>query len=76
MMKMKAFRFPRLHHFDVAAQLPIVISRDDNQLTNVPEASQQFGCLPGRGSIVDQIAQDDELIRLIFRDELRQALGD
>jgi hypothetical protein len=75
-MEMKSSGRPGLDHFHLAAQLPIVISRDDDWLTNVSEALQQLRRLRGRCAVVDQIAQDDEPERPIFLHELGQALGD
>ena len=74
MMEMKALGLPRRDHLDLSAQLPIVISRDHNWLTNLPKLLQQLDGLGSRRSIMHQVAQDDEPKRLIFFDELRQSL--
>lgn len=76
MMKMEALGFPRLHHLNLAAQLPIVVSRDDNRLAMRREVLQKFGGFRGRRLIVDEVAEDNELTRLIFIDQLHQPLGD
>jgi len=73
MMKMKLLGLPRLDHLDLAMQLPIVISRDHNWLTNLPKLLQQLDGLGRRRSIVHQVAQDDEPKWPIFINELRQS---
>jgi len=76
MMKMEALGFPRFHHLNLAAQLPIVVPRDDNRLAMHREVLQKCGGFRGRGLIVDEVAEDNYLTRPIFIDQLPQPLGD
>jgi hypothetical protein len=59
MMKMEADRFPGLLHFNLAAQLPIVISRDNDRLAVRRQILQKLRGLRRGGLVVDQVAEDD-----------------
>jgi hypothetical protein len=74
-VKMEAFRSPRLDHFNLGAHLPIVISRDDHDLTMKGEVLQKPGSFQRRSPVVNQIAEDDEAPRRIFTHQLHQPLG-
>ena len=76
MMKMEAFDFPRLHHFNVTAQLPIVIARDNDRLAVRRQILQEARRFRGCCLIVDEIAQDNQMARLIFIDQLQQPRRD
>jgi hypothetical protein len=59
MMKIEALRFPGLLHFDLAAQLPIVIPRDHDRLAVRRQILQKLrGFRRGR-LVVHQVAEDD-----------------
>ncbi len=75
-MKMKAPGFPRLEQLDLAAQLPIVISRDHNRFAEILDSLQQLASFAGRGLIVHQIAEDNQTARPILIDQLQQTLRD
>ncbi|MEY2556867.1 MAG: hypothetical protein QOE34_292 [Verrucomicrobiota bacterium] len=65
-MKMKALRFPGIEEFKRAAQLPIVISRDHDRLTKLPELFEEVASFRPRGSIVNEVAENDQMARPIF----------
>ena len=75
-MKIKAFGFPRINHFNLTAQLPIVIPRNDNRLAARRQIPQKFGRFHRRCFIVNKVAKDNQPARLIFIDQLHQALRD
>lgn len=75
MMKIEMFGFPKLHHFDFATQLSIVIPRDDDRLTVRGKILQKFSGFRRRSLIVDEVAEDNQAARPIFIDQLHQALG-
>ena len=59
MMKIEMFGFPGLDHFNLAAQLPIVIPRNDYRLAVYGEILQKFGGFRRGRFIVDQVAEDN-----------------
>ena len=76
MMKIKALGLPRLNHFNVSAQLAIVIARDDNRFAMRCQISQKLRGFQSRGLLVNKVAQNDQTPRLVFINQLHQALGD
>ena len=59
MMKMEVFGFPRLNHFNLTAQLPIMIPRDDNRLAVGRQILEKFGGFRRGSLIVDEVAEDN-----------------
>lgn len=75
-MKMESIRFERVDHFNLAAQLPVVIPSDDQDFAARCEIAQQLGGFASRRLIVNQIAKNDEPLRIVFADQLGQSIGD
>ena len=75
MMKMEALAFPRFHHRNVTAQLPIVISRDNDRLAVRSQILQKLGRFPRRGFVVNKVAENDQPARFVFMDQSHQTLG-
>jgi len=76
MMKMEPFCVPRFHHFDVTTQLPIVISGDNDRLAVRRQIFQKARRFRGSSLIMHEIAQDNQMLRFIFLDQLQQTLRD
>ena len=75
-MKMEPLRLERVDHLDVAAQLAIVVSRYDHDVTTVGKSLQKPGRFSGRGLIMHQVAQNDEALRLVLADKRLQSVRD
>ena len=75
-MKTKLGGFPGLDHFNPAAELPVVVSRDDNGFATRRDILQEMGCLRRGSLVVDEVPQDNQLTRAIFAHQLHQTLGD
>ena len=75
-MKMKPIRFQRVNHFDVAAQLPIVISRHDCDCTTFGKSAQQLDGFARRCFVVNQITEDDNAAWFVLVDEFGEPLRD
>jgi hypothetical protein len=75
-MKMEVIRFERVDHFDMAAQLPVVVPRNDQDFATRCEIAQQLGGFAPRHLVVNQIAQNNEPLRFVFADQLGQAIRD
>lgn len=75
MMKLETLGFPRLHHSNFAAHLPVVISGHNNRLAASSEVAQKSGGFGRRRFIVDEVAEDNQLARPIFIYQLQQAVG-
>lgn len=65
-VKMKVISLERLHHLDVATQLPIVISGNDHHLAARHKSPQKLRRFARRRFVVDQITEEDELPRGVF----------
>jgi len=74
-VEIERVRLQSLPHFDVPAQLPIVITGDHHHLTTLGKAAQELGRFARRRFVVNKVAQDDQLARLIFADQLGQPIG-
>lgn len=73
-MKMEPLRFKRVNHFEVTAQLTIVIARHDNHLATIGEVAQKRSSLARRGFVVNEIAENDEPLRFVFVNQIRQSI--
>lgn len=73
-MKMETIRFQRVHHFDVAAQLPIVIAGYHHDITMLGQISQQPGCFARRRFIMNEVAENDQASWFVLRDQCAQPI--
>lgn len=69
-MEKEPFRSPEILQRQRIRQLPIVISRQDNRLARLRKSLDQSPYLGRRGAVMDEVADDDEVARLIVREEL------
>lgn len=76
MMKIEALCLPRFEQFKLTAQLPIVISRYDDRFAEILHPFEQLASFNRRSLVVDQIAENDQPARPVFRDQLEQPLRD
>jgi hypothetical protein len=68
-VKMEALRFERVDHFNMAAQLAVVVPRDDHDFATRCEIAQELGSFAPRRLIVNQIAKNNEALRFVFADQ-------
>jgi hypothetical protein len=64
-MKMVPIGLERFAHFDVAAQLPIVISSDHDHFATLTKFAQKLSGFACRGLVVNEVAENDELLRFV-----------
>lgn len=76
MMEIELVGLPGLRHLHLPAQLPVVITRDNDRLAVRRQILQKLGCLPRCCLVMDQVAKDDEPARPIFIYQLQQPLRD
>ena len=60
-VKTELLRVQRVDHFDMTAQLPIVITGNDYHATTLRKPAQQFRRFARRRFVVNEIAEDDKL---------------
>jgi len=75
-MEMEPIRFERVDQFNVTPQLPVVVASHGNHLTTIGEVAQQLGSLSRRCLVMDEIAKNNQPLRLVFVHQLFQAVGD
>jgi hypothetical protein len=66
---MEPLRFERVDHFNMAAQLAVVVPRDDHDFATRCEIAQELGGFAPRRLIVNQIAKNNEPLRFVFADQ-------
>jgi hypothetical protein len=74
-VKKETVRLQRVPHFNVPAQLAIVITGNHHHLTTLGKAAQELGRFARGRFVVNEVAQDDQLARLIFVDQLGEPIG-
>jgi hypothetical protein len=67
-MKMEPIGFERVDHFNMAAQLPVVVPRYDRNVATGRKITQQLGGFAPRGLVVNQIPKNDEPLWFVFAD--------
>ena len=76
-MKMESVRSPGILQRPRGRKLPVVISRQNDQLAQCRQSLKQITRRLGRrGAIVNNVADDDEVARSIVRDQLPQPVFD
>ena len=74
MMKMKTVRLPGISHRYCASQMTVVIAREKDQLGHAREPIDEISRFHRRCLVMDQIAEDDQVPRLIVCQELNEPL--
>ena len=74
-MKMEAFGFPRIAEVDRASELTVVIAGEGDQVAVRAEFREETLGGGARRAIVDQIADDHEMPRLIIREQGQKSLA-
>lgn len=72
----KPGRFPARAELDRMGGVPIVIAGQGDDFAALAQPCEKFASKHGRGAIVNQIAHDDELPRLVFLEQLDEPLLD
>jgi len=75
-MKKKLLSLERIDHFDVAAQLPVVLPGNDDHFRMRSEIAQQLSRFSGSRLVMDQIAEDNQTPGRVFTHQLSEALRD
>jgi hypothetical protein len=65
-MKMKPVRLPGIQHRDPTGQLAIMIAREQNWFRDLRDPSDQLTQFDGGSFVVHEVAQEDEVLRLII----------
>jgi len=72
MLKKELRRLPTRHELDRPFDMPIVVPGQGDHCTALPEPGKQLARRLGGGTVVHQVAYDDELARLVFIEQFRQ----
>jgi hypothetical protein len=75
-MKMESIGLEGIAHFDLAAELPIMVASHDHDLAVLREFAEKRSGFACRCLVVNQIAENDEALRFVFRDQFRESVGD
>ncbi len=75
-VKIKTVRLPRFAQAEFADQLPIVITGQDDELAAFRQLLEQPPRFPRRHTIVHQVAQNNEVCRLIIGQQFLQPIRD
>ena len=75
-VEMKLRGLKRVDHFDLAAQLPVVVPGHDHDFATRREIAQQLRRFARRGLIMNQVAKNNEATRRVFVNEFREPLFD
>ena len=75
-MKMEPIGLDRIDHFDLPAQLPIVVTGDYNDFAALTELSQKLPGFARRGFVMHEITENNKAFGRVSIDQLGQAFRD
>jgi hypothetical protein len=71
-LKDEVRRLPTRHELDRPFDMAIVVPGQGDHCTALPEPGEQLACGRGGGTVVHQVADDDELAGLVFIEQFHQ----